>query len=114
MRSNSVKSVARPVTSRLCLYRLSMEPKEPATIWSSGWRPWVRPFSLTSSSCGSVSSEHPDGVFALVGGAGDGRGADKHELAQQALVLDDADVLFDDRAARQTLGERGQVGHAAD
>ena len=58
--------------------------------------------------------EDIEGGLALVGGAGDGRRADAHELAQQALVLDDADVLFDDRAARQTLGERGQIGHAAD
>ncbi len=52
--------------------------------------------------------------FALVGGAGDGHGADAHQLAQQALVLDDADVLLDDRAARQTLSERGQISYAAD
>ncbi len=58
--------------------------------------------------------ENADGVFALVGGPGDGGRADAHEAAQHALVFDDADVVFDDRAARQTLGERGEVGHSAD
>ena len=37
----------------------------------------------------------------------------RHQPPQQALVLDDPDVLFDDRPARQALGERRQVGHAA-
>ena len=58
--------------------------------------------------------EDADGVLALVGGLGDGGRADAHEPAQQALVLDDADVVLDDRPAGQTLSERGQIGHAAD
>ena len=58
--------------------------------------------------------ENADGVFALVGGPGDGGRADAHEAAQHALVFDDADVVFNDGAARQTLGERGEVGHSAD
>ena len=59
------------------------------------------------------SAEHLERGLALVGGAGNGRRADEHELAQQALVFDDADVLFNDRAARQTLGERREISHAA-
>ena len=43
--------------------------------------------------------EHFEGGLALVGGAGNGGRADEHELAQQALVLDDADVVFDDGPA---------------
>ena len=38
---------------------LQMAPKEPATILSSGWRPWVSPFSVTSSNCCSVMSSTP-------------------------------------------------------
>ena len=58
-------------------------------------------------------AEHLKGRLALVRGAGDGRRADAHQPAQQALVLDDADVFLDDRPARQTLSQRGQVSHAA-
>ncbi len=50
-------------------------------------------------------TEDVKGGFALVGGPRNGHGADAHELAQQALVLDDADVLFDDRPARQTFSQ---------
>ncbi len=59
-------------------------------------------------------AEHVEGSLALVGGASNGRGADGHESTQEALVLDDLDVFFNDRPARQTLGERGQVGDTAD
>jgi len=59
-------------------------------------------------------ADHLEGGFTLVGRARDGRRADGHELAQQALVLDDADVLFDHRPARQALGERREIRDAAD
>jgi len=58
--------------------------------------------------------KHVERRFALVGGAGNGCRADEHELAQQALVFNDADVLFDDRPARQPLGERREISDAAD
>ena len=58
-------------------------------------------------------ADHLERGFALVGGARDGRRADGHEPAQQALVLDDPDVFLNDRPARQALGERRQVRHPA-
>ena len=91
-----------------------MEPKEFWTIWSSASRPRMIPFSLTSSSCGLGGVEDFKSRLALVGCAGDGGRADEHELAQQALVFDDANVVFDDGPHRQTLGEGREVGHAAD
>ena len=58
--------------------------------------------------------EDVEGVFALVGGAGHGGLADGHDLAEEALVLDDADVLFDVEAMRKIFGEREEVGPVAD
>ncbi len=55
-----------------------------------------------------------EGFFALVGGAGDGGGADVDELAEKGFVLDDADVFFDGEAAGQAFGEGGEPGDAAD
>ncbi len=52
--------------------------------------------------------------FALVGSAGNRVRADAHQLPQQRLVLDDADILFNRYAARQTLSERREIRHAAD
>ena len=89
-------------------------PKEFWTIWSSGCKAVDDALFADFEQLRLGRAEHLERGLALVRGAGDGRGADAHELAQQALVLDDADVLFDDRPARQTLGERRQVGHAAD
>src|SRR6202041_3513461 len=56
--------------------------------------------------------QHADGRLALVGGTGDGHRADAHQLAQQALVLDDPDVLFNHRLARQALRQGRKVGHS--
>ena len=50
----------------------------------------------------------------LIGGLGDGGRTDAHEAAELGLVFDDADVVFDDGAARQALGEGGEIGDAAD
>ena len=82
-------------------------------MMSSGCRPCVeaRFAHLEQLRFGRV--ENADGIFALVGGASDGCRTDAHEPAQQALVLDDADVLFNDRPARQALSERSQISDAA-
>lgn len=53
-------------------------------------------------------------LFGPVGGARHGCLADGHHLPQQALVLDDADVLFDVELVRQALSEREKVGLLAD
>ena len=58
--------------------------------------------------------ENADGILALVSGLGDRGRADAHEAAQHALVFDDADVIFNDRTAGQTLSERSQIGYASD
>ena len=58
--------------------------------------------------------ENVEGIFALIGGARHGGLADAHDLAEEALVLDDADVLFDVEAMRQIFGEREEVGAIAD
>ncbi len=39
--------------------------------------------------------EDLEGVVGLVGGLGDGLGADNDELAQEGLVFNDPDVFFD-------------------
>ncbi len=90
-----------------------MVPNELATILSSALQALRQPLLADLKQLRLGDVQHSDRVLALVGGAGNGRRADQHQLAQQALVLDDPDVLFDHRPARQTLGQRRQVGHAA-
>ena len=58
-------------------------------------------------------SQHLQRRLALVRRPRNRLRADQHEPPQQALVLDDADVFFDDRPPRQTLSERGQIGNSA-
>jgi hypothetical protein len=58
--------------------------------------------------------EDLEGFLALVGGAGDGGGADVDELAEEGFVLDDADVFLDGEAAREAFSEGGEPGDAAD
>jgi hypothetical protein len=82
-----------------------MVPKECCTIWSSDWKPCAMPLLGDLHQPGFGVAEDVKGRFTLVGGARNGHGTDAHELAQQALVLDDADVLFDDRPARQPFSE---------
>ena len=53
-------------------------------------------------------------VLGLIGRGGHALVEDAEELAQQALVLDDADVGLDVRVARDALGEEREVGRAAD
>ncbi len=57
--------------------------------------------------------QHFESRLALVGRTRNRRRTDRHQLPQQALVLDDPDVVFNDRPQRQTLGQRRQVSHAA-
>ncbi len=59
-------------------------------------------------------ADHVDDRVGLIGRLGNGQRADGHEPARQALFLDDANILFDDRTARQSFRQAGQVGHAAD
>jgi hypothetical protein len=58
--------------------------------------------------------EDTDRFPALVSGLGNGGRADAHQPPQQALVLDDADVVLDHRPPRQAFGQRCQVGYATD
>jgi hypothetical protein len=64
--SNCLNPVARPVTSRLCLYKLSMVPKECWTIWSRDWKPPVSPFSVTfiSSASATPSTSSADSLWS--------------------------------------------------
>ena len=55
-----------------------------------------------------------EGIFALIGAAGLRGGADAHQLAQDGLVFDDADVIFNAEAARKIFCERKDVGAIAD
>ena len=50
----------------------------------------------------------------LIGGLGNGGRTDAHEAAELGLIFDDADVVFDDGAARQAFSEGGEIGDAAD
>src|SRR5262249_12427741 len=45
------------------------------------------------------------GFFGLIGSLSDGLVTDMDELAEERLVLDDADVFFDGDTARQALSE---------
>ena len=54
------------------------------------------------------------GVLGLVGGGGHALVEDAEELAEEGLVLDDADVGLDVGIARDAFGEEGEIGSAAD
>ena len=58
--------------------------------------------------------EDGGGVFGLIGGGDHAVVEDAEELAEEALVLDDADVGLDVGVAGDALGEKGEVGGAAD
>jgi hypothetical protein len=58
--------------------------------------------------------EDVDRLLALVSRVDHAHVADRHELAHQALVADDADVALDTQLARQALAQRREVGDATD
>ena len=88
-----------------------MEPKELATI--SG-------MLALDGGVGDLGEadldvvENLGGVLGLVGGGHHSFVEDAEQLAEQALVLDDADVGLDVGITRDALGEEGEVGGAAD
>jgi len=95
-RSNSVKSVASPVTRALLV---QIVDRSEGVLDDLIERLEAVGEALLSDlhQLRLGGAQDLERGFALVGGAGNGHGADAHQLAQQALVLDDADVLLDDR-----------------
>ena len=63
---------------------------------------------------GLGSVQDVERIFALVGGPRDRHRADVDQLPQQRLVLDDADVFFNRKAPRQSLGQRRKIRNSAD
>ncbi len=92
---------------------MSIDPKELATIWSRLWKPAGQALLADFQQLRLGSADHLQRRLALVRCPRNGRRADPHQPAQQALVLDDLDVLFDHRPARQALSQGRQVGHPA-
>ncbi len=69
--------------------------------------------SATSDNCASTSPSTLIGVFALVRGPRRSFAEDRHQLPQQALVLDDADVALDVQVLRNSLAQEREVSRTA-
>ena len=83
---------------------ISRMPEKPRWIALSATSASLASTSLRTVVASSLWSEAR--VHAVV--------EDAHELPQQALVLDDADVALDVGVARDALGEEREISRAAD